>query len=119
MGYYASASSRLMLNDYGKQHLNEIEDIIDNDSNLEWAFDEIEIYSNDSIVVTKYQDNYHEDETINFLKVIHPYIRNGEAIEYLGEDGSEWRFMRSDDGWDDQNPTHVWKTVYTYKVKEV
>ena len=42
-----------------------------------------------------------------------------KAIEYLGEDGSEWRFMRSDDGWDDQSPTHVWKTVHTYKVKEV
>lgn len=36
-------------------------------------------------------DNYHEDETIEFLDTLAPYVADGE-VNYTGEDGSIWRF---------------------------
>ena len=36
-------------------------------------------------------DNYHEDETIEFLNTLAPYVAEGE-VNYTGEDGCIWRF---------------------------
>lgn len=36
-------------------------------------------------------DNYHEDETIEFLNTLAPYVAEGE-VNYDGEDGCIWRF---------------------------
>lgn len=36
-------------------------------------------------------DNYHEDETIEFLNTLAPYVAEGE-VNYIGEDGCIWRF---------------------------
>lgn len=36
-------------------------------------------------------DKYHEDETIEFLDTLAPYVAEGEA-NYTGEDGCAWRF---------------------------
>lgn len=36
-------------------------------------------------------DNYHEDETIEFLNTLAPYVAEGE-VNYNGEDGCIWRF---------------------------
>lgn len=36
-------------------------------------------------------DNYHEDETIEFLDTLAPYVADGE-VNYTGEDGCIWRF---------------------------
>lgn len=36
-------------------------------------------------------DKYHEDETIEFLDTLAPYVAEGEA-NYIGEDGCTWRF---------------------------
>lgn len=36
-------------------------------------------------------DNYHEDETIEFLNTLAPYVAEGE-VNYTGEDDYIWRF---------------------------
>ena len=95
MGYAAGASASLKLSKYGVEHLDELQNIIDNED--DYAFDEIEISNNYQgaavLWLCKYAgENYHEEETLEFLSKIEPFIEDGEQIEYLGEDGSEWAF---------------------------
>lgn len=95
MGYAAGASASLKLSKYGVEHLDDLQNIIDNED--DYAFDEIEISNNYQGVVLWLckcaGEKYHEEETLEFLSKIEPFIENGEQIEFLGEDGSEWAFQ--------------------------
>lgn len=62
---------------------------------LKYKLDALDVWLNWSIYkdsVDFYDsDNYHEDETIEFLDTLAPYVADGE-VNYTGEDGSIWRF---------------------------
>ena len=51
-------------------------------------------------------DKYHEDETIEFLATLAPYVAEGEA-NYIGEDGCTWRFRfdRDEQEWLEETAT--------------
>lgn len=95
MGYAAGACASLKLSKYGVEHLDELQNVIDNEDDY-YAFNEIKILNNYREVVLwlcKYaNENYHEEETLEFLSKIESFIEDGEQIGYLGEDGSEWAF---------------------------
>ena len=83
MGYCADGSGSATLK--RDADIAELKDKLDaHDVWLNWSIykDSVDFYDS---------DNYHEDETIEFLDTLAPYVADGE-VNYTGEDGSIWRF---------------------------
>lgn len=83
MGYCADGSGSATLK--RDADIAELKDKLDAlDVWLNWSIykDSVDFYDS---------DNYHEDETIEFLDTLAPYVADGE-VNYTGEDGSIWRF---------------------------
>ena len=123
MGYAAGASASLKLSQYGLEHLDELQNIIDNED--DGSFDEIEIsnnYRGVELWLCKYAgERYNEDETLKFLSKIEPFVEDGERIEYLGEDGSEWAFQflhdRHANGVAECSCEKLWKPTQVWDAK--
>lgn len=63
---------------------------------LEYEYDDKE-----TIDFTDYE-NYHEEDTMDFLNILSPYITEG-SIEYSGDDDCHWKFVFNKDTkeWDE------------------
>lgn len=83
MGYYANGSGFATLK--RDADIAELKDKLDAlDVWFDWSIDKDSVDFYES-------DKYHEDETIEFLDTLAPYVAEGEA-NYTGEDGCAWRF---------------------------
>ena len=109
MGYKHVSDGSLKLNQYAKEHLQELENWRDSSSNLEDAFEIVEISAENPtedcwLNVSSWSwSNYYEDEVIAVLKEIAPFIEEGQSIDFRGEDDEHWRFLKVSDGWEEQN----------------
>ena len=107
MGYYASASgSATIIN--GKKE--ELEKILEDKygkygQHCSLDYDFFEDKDGDCIEITD-SENYHEEDTIEFLKTIAPYITEG-CLDYSGEDDCIWRFVFNPETkeWKEENAT--------------
>ena len=50
----------------------------------------------------EHSDNYHEENTYDFLRKIAPYVETGE-IEFTGEEHDNWRFHFRNGKWYEDN----------------
>lgn len=107
MGYQHVAYGNLELNQYGKEHKDVLESILENSVYADEAFETIEFSQcEDKIwldVANESWQNYHEDAIYQFLKEISIFITDGASIECQGEDGGHWRFLKVPEGWEEQN----------------
>ena len=98
MGYCADGSGFATLK--RDADITELKDKLDAlDVRFDWNIDKDSVDFYES-------DKYHEDETIEFLDTLAPYVAEGEA-NYIGEDGCTWRFRFDPDEqeWDEETAT--------------
>ena len=107
MGYYASASGSATIIDGKKAELEKILE----DKYGKYAqhcsldYDFFEDKDGDNIEITD-SEKYHEEDTMEFLKAIAPYITEG-CLDYSGEDDCIWRFVFNPETkkWKEENAT--------------
>ena len=85
-------------------------------------FDALEVYKEQKPVYLEsgfdqitfeYDDKYHEDEVVSFLKGVAEEIgpiKSG-VVEFTGEDAERWRFLWKNGRWVEQNATIVYEDV--------
>ena len=107
MGYRHVADGNLALSQYGKEHRDVLENILENSIHAADAFETIEFSEHEDSVwldVSNWSwQNYHEDTVHNFLKEISIFIENGQSVDFRGEDDEHWRFLKVPEGWEEQN----------------
>lgn len=107
MGYQHVAYGNLELNQYGKEHKDVLESILESSIYAEEAFETIEFSQGEEKiwldVANESWQNYHDDAIYHFLKEISIFIVDGASIECQGEDGEHWRFLKVPEGWEEQN----------------
>ena len=98
MSYYAYGNGMAKLKDgVNKEALYEkLDKIVDDCFGLEYE-EELDGY------IPFYDtENYHEEDIMDFLNILSPYITEG-SIEYSGEDDYHWKFVFNKDTkeWDE------------------
>lgn len=93
MSYYASGGGEMILNKKGRKNLDAVQNVLDNTADEAFNYTKID-NNGQSLYVCRDFENYHEEKVFAFLQEINPYIKNGESIEYRGEDGQTWRFIK-------------------------
>ena len=98
MSYYAYGNgSALLKENVDKEELFEkLDTKVEEACCLEYEYDDKE-----TIDFTDYE-NYHEEDTMDFLNILSPYITEG-SIEYSGDDDCHWKFIFNKDTkeWDE------------------
>lgn len=106
MGYYASGSGDATFKEGVTKEIVEkaIKDFYESEEgNKFYCLD----YDTDVESIEIWDDEkYHEEDTIEFLKVLAPYIKEGH-ISYTGEDDCIWRFVFNPETgkWDEEYAT--------------
>ena len=107
MSYRHVADGRLKLSQYGQEHLTVLQNILNSSVNLEDSFETVEFSTNGDNIWLDVQNwswqNYNEDSVKAFLKEIVFFIKEGESIDFRGEDDEHWRFIKVSGGWEEQN----------------
>ena len=106
MGYYASGSGDIVLKIGTRRE--DIEKAIGNLRDPYFAEYDIVIPENCSednqpYVWVSSDGKYYEEEVLDFLYALKPYIKNG-CVSFNGEDDSHWRFVYKgqEEGWEEQ-----------------
>lgn len=98
MSYYASGGGEMILNKKSRKNLDAIQHVLD--CTADEAFDYTKIDNNgQSLYVCKNYADFNGDATENFLKEICPFIKNGESLEFRGEDYEMWRYIKRQNKW--------------------
>ena len=88
MGYYASGNGDATLKEGVKEDLERLlkgaRDEIDCDIEWDISEDRIDFWQSDS--------HWHEEDTLEFLNMLIPYITEG-SMYYSGEDDCHWRYV--------------------------
>lgn len=103
MGYYASGSGDAIIKE--NVNKNELKELLNK------VIDEhcynIEYVLNDDDIRIYFWNNYsswHEEDTMEFLNTLTPYITEG-CVEYKGDEDCNWRYILKDGKWIEQNGT--------------
>lgn len=101
MGYYARGGGSAKFKDGVDKEV--IRDILDSIIKKNWIDMEYELYD-DGVDFWESDDHWHEEDTLDFLSALKPYIIGGSA-EYVGEGDENWRyiFIADDNKWIEEN----------------
>lgn len=50
------------------------------------------------IVLSGFNENYHDDAWYAVLQILSPILLKGSEVDFIGEEGSMWRFIAHEDG---------------------
>ena len=106
MGYRATVTGDLTLKEGITKE--QIDEIIQKGLDV---FDEVEAYNQgDDTLISIYecQENYHEEDCVEFYKAVSKYLKDGE-INFKGEDDSMWKHAFDGEKWQE----YTGKVVYT------
>ena len=105
MGYYARGSGDAVLKKgVNKDDLIKILDAITFNDCAEMEYDFDAIGTTETINFWEYDTHWHEENTMEFLNALIPYIEDGCA-EYTGDDDCYWRYILKDGNWEVENGT--------------
>ena len=80
---------------------------IDWDYVLDGDSPEITISGKGTFLTVNYDGNYHEQEWYKFLKLIAPYIKDGEYIECRGDGFATWVWYKKQGKWYETSYKHI------------
>ena len=115
MGYCASGDGVAVFKK--EANIIELSDILESKKSEMYALqtDKIEYdIVDDQMSMWHSDERYDEDDVLEFLEVLTPYISEGQ-MEFTGEDGAKWRFRfnPNSEEWEEQSGN----TVYASKGK--
>ena len=114
MSYYASGGGEMILNKKGRKNLDAVQNVLDNTTDEAFNYTKID-NNGQSLYVCRDFENYHEEKVLAFLQEIKPYIKSGESIEYRGEDGQTWRFIKHNDNFFEQSGETRYSKKHEFK----
>ena len=114
MSYYASGGGKMILNKKGRENLDVIQHVLDCATDEVFNYTKID-NNGQSLYVCKDSENYHEEKVLAFLQEINPYIKSGEFIEYRGEDGQTWRFIKHNGNFFEQSGEIRYSKKYEFQ----
>lgn len=103
MGYWANGSGDVILKEgINREELRQKLDTIIKEqfSDMEYDLDE----SSELIYFWENDTHWHEEDTMEFLNALIPYIKEGCA-EYRGEEDCNWRYILINGKWIEQGGT--------------
>ncbi len=103
MGYLANGSGSFQIRKNAK--IAELEAILDEEDvkNCFNEFCDVVLVEDVGFVEVSCYDKYYEDEVLDALYKLAPFVENGSEMRFRGEDDEHWRFVLKDDSWAEEN----------------
>lgn len=103
MGYSANGFGSFQIRKNAK--IAELEAVLD-EEDIKNCFNEfcgVVLVKGVSFVEVSCYQNYYEDEVLDALYKLAPFVENGSEMRFSGEDGEHWRFVLKDDSWEQED----------------